>query len=69
MLKEEEGLLFSCSEKKDPDQIHSYLEADLRLLFSHMQIFGFPIQRFIFNGPVLMNKFFVYRMSLCSCLG
>ena len=39
----EEELYYPCSENKGADQLRSYCEADLRLLFSPMQIVGFPM--------------------------
>ena len=42
-----EILFYPCSENKGADQLRGYREADLRLCFSHMQIVGFPVRRFI----------------------
>ena len=52
---ERRGFVLSdpCSENKGADQLRSYCEADLRLLFSPMQIVGFPMRRFIFTLGIL----------------
>ena len=44
LAKVEEGLYYLCSEDKGADQLRIYCKADLRLLFSLMQIVGFPMQ-------------------------
>ena len=46
----------TCSKNKGTDQLRGYHEADLRLLFSHMQIVGFPM------GWLKSEK----NMSLCG---
>ena len=38
-------MYYPCSENKDADQLRGYREADLRLLFSPMQIVGFLTHR------------------------
>ena len=43
----EEELHYPCDENKGADQLHGYREADLRLLFSHMQKAGFLTTRLI----------------------
>ena len=44
---EEEGLYYPCSENKGADQLRSNCKADLCLLFSPVQIVGFPMPRLI----------------------
>ena len=44
-----EDLYYPCSENKRADQLRGYREADLRLLFSHMQIVGFLMRRLIYQ--------------------
>ena len=41
-------MYYPCSENKGADQLRGYREAELRLLFSHMQKAGFHMTRFIF---------------------
>ena len=38
-------MFYLCSKNKGADQLRSYLAADLRLCFSHMQKAGFPMMR------------------------
>ena len=40
-IQEEQDLYYPSSENKGADQLRSYCEADLRLLFSHRQKSGF----------------------------
>ena len=40
-IQEVEGLYYPCSENKGADQLRGYREADLHLLFSHIQTSGF----------------------------
>ena len=47
MTSKEEKLYYPCSENKGADQLRSYCEADLRLLFSLRQKSGFLTARFI----------------------
>ena len=42
-IQVEEELCYPRSENKGADQLRSYCEADLRLLFSPRQIVGFPM--------------------------
>ena len=35
-------MYYPCSENEGADRLCGYREADLRLLFSHMQIVGLP---------------------------
>ena len=44
-IKVEEELNYLSSENKGADQLRSYCEADLCLLFSPRQIVGFPMWR------------------------
>ena len=46
---------YPCSENKGADQLRGYREADLRLLFSHMQIVGFLMRRLIFHFVLLLG--------------
>ena len=43
----EEEVYYPCSENKGADQLRGYREADLRLLFSHIQIVDFLMRRLI----------------------
>ena len=47
-IKVEEESYYPRSENKGADQLRGYREADLRLLFSPMQIVGFPMRRLIY---------------------
>ena len=42
LMKEEEGLYYSCSENKGPDQLCGYREPDLRLCFRTCRLLIFP---------------------------
>ena len=46
-IKNVEESFYLCSENKGADQLRGYREADLRLLFSHMQNVGFLMTRLI----------------------
>ena len=66
-------MYYPCSENKGADQLRSYCEADLRLLFSPMQIVGFPMQRLRFSHaeaqiPVYSCVFMLKIWSIANVL-
>ena len=48
-IQKVEGLYYLCSENKGADQLRGYREADLRLLFSHMEKAGFLTTRLLYH--------------------
>ena len=58
-IKKVEGsyYLCTCSENKGADQLRGYREADLRLLFSHMQKAGFLMKWLICNFSCFLFLF------------